>query len=115
MMRPVKSVLLALFMLWFGLQTGWAQVHAVQDSTHALAHSADEASQSPCEPNAADTNCSHTHCSHTANTAPLASDTTASLVPTGQPSGAVHWQALVLPPQIERPKWALTTAAVVSL
>lgn len=115
MIRPVKAILLAMLMLWFGLQTGWAQVHAAQDSAHALVHAVDGTPLDHGSPADGDEGCGLTHCSHTVGLLRAPSLVAAGPVSTGQTARAENWRALVLPPVIERPKWALTTPAVVSL
>ena len=115
MIRPVKIAFVALLMFWFGLQVGWAQVHATQDSAHAIVHAVDGVHLDHGSPDAGDDGCGVSHCSPTVGIVRRGQAAAANKATTAAQAGTIRWRALMLVPDIERPKWALTTPAVVSL
>lgn len=115
MIRPVKTAFVVLLMFWFGLQAGWAQVHATQDSAHAMVHAVDGVHLDHGSPGEEDHGCGISHCSHTVGLVRLGHGATAGVATIAVHAGSARWRALLLVPDIERPKWALTTPAVVSL
>lgn len=112
MMNPVKQLLCIFLVLWFGLQANLAHAHATQEAAHGLAHVLDGASDMEHDLDDHDEHCAGAHCHHGV------AISQSSLNPAYLPIGT-HMRALeaalisrLLPPEIERPKWALATHAV---
>ncbi len=129
MIVPVKPFFALLMMLCMLVQTGWAQVHATAEKAHVVMHetiaphSADGFHLDDAEPAGQDERHSvadhggHCELSHltVAIGAPVGlPDLSAHDAPVARPSFAAPTLALLISPDIERPKWALATFAVAS-
>lgn len=112
----VKRLLCFLLMLWFAAQAGLAQAHGVEEDLHALSHITESLQQdSQAEHDHGDGPCGLTHCCHPAGVLPALAAAALLTNVTATPMALVHTHGHAPPPEIERPKWARATPAVVSL
>ena len=124
----VKKFICSLLMVWLTFMSLDASAHATNDAAHETLYTHDHSSQklqdqvaafdaaSSAEASHADT-CSHSHCGHSHVTGMLTrgdsyEDTDAQSQAT---SSRTSWASSHIANDIERPKWPVTTPAVVSL
>lgn len=130
-MLPVKRFICHFLIVWLALLSGGAHAHAAADAAHEIGHAAMHAADSgddrasTLEVKKIDTahgsehteSCSLNHCGHGHATGMLASaDLRFNNAAIGAPLPTLQaWASREQPSSIERPKWALTTPAVVNL
>jgi hypothetical protein len=122
--RLVKKMACYLLLAWLTLMSGGAYAHALhahdqpapvsqsQMQTPSLVlNSAPEAHISQVD------SCNHTHCGHGHAVGMLTAQNTnpKTDAKTAPPSSRASWVSSLIASNIERPKWLLTTPAVVSL
>ena len=131
-MPPVKSLICYLFIVWLTLLSGGSQAYALVDSVHELKHlnsfatdaAGDTGTRSdgnavaiPAHDHDHVDTCGPSQCGHGHNVGLPASSPTHSGDEGGSnPFAALQaWVHRYHPDSIERPKWFLTTLAVVNL
>jgi hypothetical protein len=111
MVHSVKQLLCIFLVLWFGLHANLMQVHATQEAAHDLTHVLNATSDMADDLDH-DVPCAGSHCHH--GTAITQSNLSAEYLAVRTPLRSVDAALIspLLPPEIERPKWALATHAV---
>lgn len=125
MLAAVKKILCQLLIGWLALVSSGVHALTLNDAAHEAAHSQCQGEQvslnqtaeldtvTKSEDTHSDT-CIHVNCGHaSALLAPLGASTSAEAL-TAVPVFHRRWFSNALSSNIERPKWVLTTPAVVS-
>jgi hypothetical protein len=128
-MSPVKRFICHFLIVWLALLSGGAHAHATADAAQEVGHIAAHAIEAQlaaadgADPSMAahehchSESCSLSHCGHGHATGMLASaELRFSAAGVGAPLPTPpSWASREQPNSIERPKWTLTTPAVVNL
>lgn len=116
MMCAVKRFLCLVLMLWFALQGGLAQAHLVTEDMHSLEHAALalQAKAKATMDHGSDSCCSLAHCCHLASVLDVERRVPAVIDTSKAPARADSPIGHMVPHEIERPKWAHATPAVVN-
>lgn len=126
--RIVKTVICNLLIVWLTFMTVGANAHATNDAAHETLYTHDHFSKekqnnvaafdaaSSVEVSHADT-CNHSHCGHSHAAGLLTRDGSCGNTNTATkaPSSRTSWASSHIDNNIERPKWPVTTPAVVNL
>ena len=115
-------------MAWLAVMSGAATAHATAEAAHPSSHTHDHAPHAaehdafPTEEAAANDashvdTCQQGHCGHGHTTGVLAANRAFNQADalTAAPSSHASWVSSPITANIERPKWLVTTPAVVSL
>lgn len=130
-MSSVKRLICQFLIVWMALLSGGAHAHAASDAVHEMDHAAmhaahmdDSRNASPEAQKAATAHgsehsetCSLSHCGHSHATGMLPSmPLRLGDAPAGAPLPTLQtWAGREQPNTIDRPKWKVTTLAVVNL
>lgn len=126
--RPVKKIVCYLLISWLVLIAGGANAHGISDTARVAEHSAhmhavntDAATLVALDSTHAGADstdhCNQSHCGHSHGAATPTSPVTHLKVSsrTHAPNTISRWASAAIADSIERPKWPVTTSAVVSL
>lgn len=124
----VKKLFCYLLISWLALIAGGANAHSISDTAHAAEHfthmhaaDTDAATHEALDINSAvadsTDHCNQSHCGHSHGAAIPTSPGTHLKANnrTHAPNTSSRWASAAIADSIERPKWPLTTSAVVSL
>lgn len=127
----VKKLICHFLIVWMALFAGGVNAHGISDSAHGAEHAGhahsttvDSSVEVSAEPANADRasadivkTCSQSHCGHGHSTGMLMLPSTCIRMDavTDAPLSSSRWASAAIADNIERPKWHLTTSAVVSL
>ena len=126
--RVVKTVICNLLMVWLTLMSVGANAHATDDAAHKTFYTHDHSAQekqhhvaaldtaSSVEVSHTDT-CNHSHCGHSHAAGLLGQESASGKTDTVTkvPADRASWATSHIVNNIERPKWPVTTPAVVNL
>ena len=126
--RAVKTLICIVALIWLTFMSAGAHAHAANHTAHKAEYTNIHASQKNQNDAAAfdaptsaevshfDT-CNHSHCGHGHLAGPIAQDRSCGNTDTtiSAPSARTNWATIHIANNIERPKWPVTTPAVVNL
>ena len=126
-MRAVKTVVCTLLMVWLTLMSVGANAHPANVAAHKTFYNQDHSAEkqqrhvaafdsASAEVSHTDT-CSHSHCGHSHAAGLLGHESASGKTDTATkvPDDRISWATGHIVNNIERPKWPVTTPAVVNL